>query len=189
MIQIIILLLLAVPAWAQEQFRLRLHENARVMAMGGAYVAVADDPQAGTLNPAGLRDLKQLGLDLSFMGSTGGTPSQLGFALANPGTTSGAAFGTGIIGQGIIGDDKIKYYVPYTGASWTVWGRSRVGLGLRFPYRSSAIDSIKSKWETISDGSVLQSIGNLQIGAQVERLFGGASEIVPRTLRAGVSLG
>lgn len=189
MIQIFILLLAASPILAQGQYIFQLHENARVMGMGGAFVAVADDPQAGLLNPAGLGEMLRIGQDFSFSSAAGTKSDQLGAALANPGSEAGAAFGTGFLMQGLVKNEPVKYYVPYTGASYAIRGRSRLGLGLRFPYRASEIPSIGSRWEAIGDLSALQGIGYMRLGAQVERMFGGAADMVPRRLRAGASLG
>jgi len=58
---LLVIFALARIAAAQTPFGLGLHESARVMGMGGAFVAVADDPQAGLLNPAGLSLVQQIG--------------------------------------------------------------------------------------------------------------------------------
>ena len=44
------------PAWADDGF-LGLSFGGRALAMGGAYTAVADGPDAGLWNPAGLARL------------------------------------------------------------------------------------------------------------------------------------
>ena len=182
-------MLAASPALAERPTSLGLHESARILGMGGAFVAVADDPQAGLLNPAGLREISQIGMDLSFSSATGTTPEQAAVMLVNPSSEAGAAFGAGLLEQGLFDGERVKYYVPNTGVSYQVWGLSRLGLGLRFPYRFSKVDSINSRWETVGDLSMMQSFGNMKIGAQIERMFGGASDIVPRRLRGGVSIG
>ena len=189
MIRILTLLALAQTVLAQGIFPLRLHENPRVMGMGGAFVAVADDPQGGLLNPAGLKRVTQIGTDLSYSAGTAGTPDQIGSALVNPGTASGASFCTGFLAQGLTDQQKVKYYVPYTGTAWSPLGGSNLGLTVRFPYRTSDIDSIKARWEAIGDLSVMQGFQQMAFGAQIERMFGGAADMVPRRLRMGASLG
>ncbi len=189
MIRILILLALAQAVWAQNSVFLRMHESPRVMGMGGAFVAVADDPQAGLLNPAGLMNVGQIGNEISFMAGTGSTPQQEVFALANPGTEAGASFATGFLLQGMTDKQKVKYYVPHTGTNWRPLAQTSLGLTMRFPYRTSSVDSIKSKWETIGDLSFMQQIQQMRFGAQVERMFGGAKDFVERRLRAGASIG
>ena len=189
MIQIIILLLVALSSIAEAQVRLVLHESPRVMGMAGAFVAVADDPQASVLNPAGLRNVPQIGHDFTFSTAPGPTPDQLATALANPGTEYGAVFGTAFLAQGLMDDAPVKYYVAQTGLCWTLFGQSTAGVNLRFPYRTSDIDSIPARWEALADLSVLQAFGNMRLGAQIERAFGGASDMVPRRLRTGISVG
>jgi hypothetical protein len=188
MIRILLLLAFVQVVWGRDFPLIGLHESPRVMAMGGAFVAVADDPQAGLLNPAGMMSVSQIGNELTYTAGTGRTPDQEVFALANPGTESGASFATGFLLQGVTDNQHVKYYVPHTGTNWRPFSQTSVGLTMRFPYRTSG-DSLKSKWETIGDLSVMQGIQQLRFGAQVERMFGGAREFVQRRLRAGVSMG
>ena len=189
MIRILLFLALAQGVSAQSSILLRMHESPRVMGMGGAFVAVADDPQAGLLNPAGLMNAAQLGNEITFMGGTGDTPQQEVFALANPGTEAGTSFATGFLLQGMSDKQKIKYYVPLTGRNWQPFAQTSLGLTVRFPYRTSSDDSVKSRWETIGDLSFMQQIQQMRFGAQVERMFGGAKDFAERRLRAGVSVG
>jgi len=123
------------------------------------------------------------------MAGTGGRADQQGAALANPATESGATFGTGFIVQGVTDRRAVKYYVPHTGTSWNPLAGTSLGLSMRLPYRASSIDSITSKWEAIGDLSFMQQFQQVRFGAQVERMFGGAADMVPRRLRAGAYLG
>jgi hypothetical protein len=189
MVKVFIILLLAGQAMAVPRLPLRLHESPRVMGMGGAYVALADDPQAGLLNPAGVQGIHLIGLDLTMMTATGASPDQTGAMLINPNSESGAAFAAGFLGQGLLKNEAVKYYVPYTSAGWRILGSTRLGLGVLFPYRNSHVDSISSQWETIENVGVLQTISTMQLGAEIERAFGGADDVVPRRLRLGASVG
>ncbi len=155
--------------------------------MGGAFIAVADDPVSGLYNPAALRQLKRVGMDFFFNTATTGAPDHLGLAMANPGTDRGSAFAMGIYSQGLLEKRDLLYYVPYTGTSLTLSRTTHLGLVMRFPYRTSRIDGISSHWATLADLSLLQTFRAFRLGAGIERTFGGGGEMVPRRLRAGLA--
>ena len=188
MFRILLVLFAANVALGQSSAMLRLHENGRVLGMGGAFVAVADDPQAGLLNPAGLRFMKQIGTDISRKIGEGSTADQFAAAIANPGTESGAAFCSGVVIQGLTDDKPTKFYMPFVGTCWSPLGGNSLGLTGRFPYRKEESVGGDSRWEAIGDLSVLQSLQQMKFGAQVERMFGGAADTAPRRLRMGASL-
>jgi hypothetical protein len=181
-----LLLTSAMRTYALDQ--VEFPENARVLSMGGAYLAVADDPQAGFINPAGLRLLKQVGYELSYDGATSHVPDHYAISLANPGTEHGAAFAMGGWIQGLSEHRRQIYYVPFTGTSWSLTSSTMIGVVTRFPYLKSEVDSIKSRWETLADVTALQTFQAIHLAASVERAFGGGSDIVPRRLRLGAAI-
>ena len=184
---ILLCLMVSHEALANSGDILQLPENPRLLALGGAFVAVADDPQAGIYNPAGIRQMKQVGMDLDFTRSTNRQPDHLGCSLVNPGADHGSAFALGIWTQGLIEKRQLVYYVPYTGTGLDLTRLTHLGLVMRFPYRASTATGISSRWATVADASLLQTLGNLRLGAAVERIVGGASDLVPRTLRVGLA--
>jgi len=180
-------LLLTSACSAQPSHFLDLPQTPRVLGMGGGFVSVTDGPEAGFLNPSGLRLLKQAGYDV-FYGSTSRVgPDQLGFALSNPGGQHGAAFAMGFWSQGWTERRRPTYYVPYTGTSFDLTSSTHLGLVMRFPYVTSTDSAVSSGWRTLGDVSVLQTFESVRVAAAVERAFGGGANIIPRKLRAGSS--
>jgi len=187
-------LLFLLPAWSLAEIPanpvppfLELPSSPRTMAMGGALVAVADDPQAGFLNPGGLRLVPTIGYDLSFSNATGEDYDNLCATLVNPATERGSAFGMGVWTQGLLENAEVRYYVPYSAVSWNLTGSGGLGVVARYPYRSSRMDSVDSRFEALADVTALQRIGAFRIGAAVERAIGGAADIAPRRIRAGAA--
>ena len=109
------------PAWAQTNVETNqgiqidfLNPGARSMALGGAFVGLADDATAALVNPAGLRALTRTEVSVEgrirnfktpfvFAGRISGTPSGLGFdTLSTPDVRtadsreSGASFISGV---------------------------------------------------------------------------------------------
>lgn len=186
--KILLLMLLAGTSAAQQVTPLTLPVNGRTLAMGGAFVAVADDPQGGFLNPGGIRNIKQLAYDLAFAASAPKSADQFCVAMTNPRTDQGAVFATGFWTQGILTNQVQRYYVPYTGTGWRLPTGTDLGVVLRFPYLSSRDDSIKPRWEALADVSAMQAFGNFRVAAAMERGFGGAAGMVPRRLRLGAAI-
>lgn len=184
----LLFLALAAASYGQTPVPLYLPANARVLGMGGAFVAVADDPQGGFINPAGIRNVRQLAYDLSFSATAPRGFDHLCVAMANPRTDQGAVFATGFWTQGLLENSSDRYYVPYSGTGWRIAGATDLGLIMRFPYLTSGDDSVKSRWEALADISALQAFGNFRLGAAVERALGGASDMVPRRLRMGAAV-
>ncbi|HEY3296172.1 MAG TPA: hypothetical protein VGL38_12105 [bacterium] len=178
-------LLLPLLGLARQVQTLALPESPRIIGMAGAFVAVADDPTAGFLNPSGLRTLTQVGYDLFYGSVTHAGPDQMGVALSNPGSDKGQAFGMGMWTQGWTEKRQPVYYVPYTGTSLDVTSTTHFGLVMRLPYVSSNIAGVSGGWKTIGDVTFLQTFESFRAGASIERAFGGGSDLVPRRLRVG----
>ncbi len=183
----ILLMLLPAITSAQATVPLSWPINPRIMGMGQAYVAVADDPQAAHRNPAGIKTLTQIGYDFAYDAATDVIPNHWSTAIANPGTESGAAFGMSLWTQGISEGGDATYYVPTSGTCVGITSTTHLGMVLRFPYYHSRQDSIKSRWEVLADLSALQSFGGLRFGATMERAFGGAKDMVPRRIHWGAA--
>ncbi|MBU0508585.1 hypothetical protein KKH27_07110 [bacterium] len=181
---IFIIFLSAVSAFAVEP--LQWPATPRGLGLGGALVALADDPQTGIVNPAGVLFLKRIGYDLSFATSTADEPDHFSTTFVNPGTEQGSSLGMGFWTQGLSENRDAVYYVPYTGTAWNPAGIASLGLTTRFPYLKSGVDSVESRWEAIGDLALLKAFGHLRFGATVERTFGGSS-LVPRLLHAGAA--
>jgi len=171
--------------FAQSPEPLVMPATPRTIGLGGAYVALADDPAAGYLNPSGLREMSQIGYDLFFGSRTSGGADQLGMFLTNPATERGTAFAMGAWAQGWTRHRQIIYFVPYSGTSFDLTSSTHFGLVLRAPYISSRVSGISSHWETVGDVSFLQTFESLRLGAALERAFGGGEEFIPRRLRCG----
>lgn len=181
------LIIFLIPASVLALEPLRWPENPRLLAMGSAAAALADDPQTGYSNAAGVRLLKKIGYDLSFATATEGGPDHYSAMLANPGTEGGSAFGLGVWTQGLSKHRDAIYYVSSVATAWNPADLALLGLTIRAPYLYSRVDSVDSRWETIGDLSILKTLGQARVGATVERAFGGAKDVVPRVLHAGAA--
>jgi hypothetical protein len=156
------------------------------MGLGGAYVALADDPQCGFLNPAALRTLKKVGMDASFSAITHTGPDHFILAFSNPGNDKGAALAMGAYSQGLAYKNRLSYWVPYMGSSFDLSATTHLGLITRFAYLDSEIDSFKSGWKTVADLTAVQTFQSLRVAGAFERAFGGsAGGLIPRRVRAG----
>lgn len=180
-------LLLSGACVARQLQPLEMPQNPRVMGMAGAFVAVADDPEAGFLNPSSLRLLKQVSYDLFYGSTTRTGPDELGVAFVNPGTDRGTALAMGLWTQGWTEHRQPVYSVPYAGTSFDLTSSTHFGLVLRFPYVSSTDSLAHSGWRTIGDFSALQTLESFRLGATMERAFGGSSNLIPRRLRLGAA--
>lgn len=178
------LLLHAFNAWALPNGILVLPESPRQMGLGGAYVALANDAQAGIVNPACLVSMKQMGSDIFATQPSSGGTDHLCLSFSNPGAASGGAVAVGGWAQGMLASDERIFYVPYVATSWSLNPSLGFGLVSRFPYTQTEIDSENSGWESVFDISGRFQINTLQIGAMVERAVGGAG-IVDRSIRIG----
>jgi len=181
------LIILLIPASVLALEPLRWPENPRLLAMGGAAAALADDPHTSYTNPAGVQLLNKIGYDLSFATATEGRPDHYSAALANPGTEGGSAFGMGVWTQGLSEHRDAIYYVSSVGTAWNPANLALLGLTIRAPYLYSWVDSVDSRWETIGDLSILKTLGQARVGATIERAFGGAKDMVPRMLHGGAA--
>ncbi len=162
-------------------------ESPRVMGMGGAFIAVADDPQAGFHNPAGLRYMKAMGSDMSYGTSTNKGEDEIILSYVNPSTESGTAFASGVWTKGLMRPVDNKFYVPFVGTSWAPSGGIQMGMVARAVFKTPEVDSLSKDWTSVADFTVLQSGKNLNIGAAMERVVGGAAGMVPRRLRLGAA--
>ncbi|MBI5059472.1 hypothetical protein HZB60_06820 [candidate division KSB1 bacterium] len=182
---LLLILLLLLPALTLGSELILQPENTRVMAMGGSFVALADDPQAGFLNPAGIGLQTSMGYDLHFTTATQRGTDFMTAAMVNPGTDRGSRFGTGIWAQGLVRQGECKWTVPYAGMAASPAGGLNLGMVFRFPVNSGGNDCPEVSRLAVADVSVLQNFGGYQLGAQIERAVGGAGDLIPRRLRAG----
>jgi hypothetical protein len=183
----LILSLLPAMLLAQSDSTLFLPENLRVLGMGGAFVAVADDPQAGFLNPGGIDKKIQLGYDMSVTAVTDGGLDQIIASYLNPQSENKSAFAFGVWTQGVTRPHDHVFYVPFVGTRWQVTKSSRVGLVLRTPFRKTQHGSDKNIWAPVADLSLMQNLSPLQLGALLERAMGGSMDMIPRRLRVGAA--
>jgi hypothetical protein len=184
---LLLILLLLLPALARAATTIAPPENARVMAMGGAFVALADDPQAGFLNSAGIAAQPSMGYDLHFATATQRGTDFSTWAMVNPGTERGSRFGTGMWAQGLMRKNECKWTVPYIGTAASPLSWLNLGLVFRFPVNYGGDSCSISKRLAVVDASFLQNLGGYQLGAQVERAAGGGAGVIARRLRAGVA--
>jgi len=187
MSRLFVLLLLPSVLLAQSHELLTPPENARVLGMGGAFVAVADDPQAGILNAAAVKTVPHLGTDMFYAAATHRGTDHFGISFVNPGTERGSVFAMGVWTQGVAQHRELSYYVPYVGTSWHVFPTTSLGLTSRLPYRHSRVDSLSSRWDVIGDLSLLQTLGPFRAAAAVDRVLGGTKDFATRELRIGAA--
>jgi hypothetical protein len=184
---LLLLLLLPILLDAAPSTPVLSPESPRVLGLGGAYVSVADDPQAGFLNPAGLRTLSGMAYDQSYGTSTHHGEDEIILSYVNPATESGTAFATGFWSRGLTRPDENKFYVPFIGTSWMPASAIILGMVTRAVFKTPQADSLSKDWTTVADISALHRGKNLSFGAALERALGGAANMVPRRLRLGSS--
>jgi hypothetical protein len=187
MSRLILLLLLPATLLAQINESLILPQSARVLGMGGAFVAVADDPQAGILNAAAIKHVPSMGCDLFDAAATHRGTDHFGISYINPGSARGSVFAMGVWTQGVALHREMTYYVPYIGTSWHVLQATSLGLTSRIPYRHSRVDSVSSRWDLMGDVSLLQVLGPFRAAVSVDRALGGTKEFAARELRIGAA--
>jgi hypothetical protein len=158
-----------------------------VLGLGGAYVSVADDPQAGFLNPAGLKTISAMAYDQSYGLKTNHGEDEIILSYVNPATESGATFSTGFWSRGLTRPNENKFYVPFIGTSWMPANAIVLGMVTRAVFKTTQVDSLSKDWTTVADISALHRGESLSFGAALERALGGAADMVPRRLRLGGS--
>jgi hypothetical protein len=184
---LLLLLLLPILLFAAPFTPVLSPESPRVLGLGGAYVSVADDPQAGFLNPAGLQTLSSMAYDQSYGTSTNHGEDEIILSYVNPSTESGTAFASGFWSRGLTRPDKNKFYVPFIGTSWMPASAIILGMTSRAIFKTPQVDSLSKDWTIVADITALYRGKNLSFGAALERALGGAADMVPRRLRLGGS--
>lgn len=178
--------------------------GARPLAMGGAFVGVADDENALFYNPAGLAYLQRVGLT-SFYSTQYEVITYGAFGIAGPGAGLGGLYlsSTGIPGAGdqseILGDFDYTNLAGVFGAAGSL---GPVAVGVRGKYLAvTSATRLENRLETVTgsgfsgDVAALVDVGPLRLGVLVENLLGqpirystGTSEAWERRIRAGFGL-
>lgn len=193
--RLLLYLFCPVLAFGQSQGELLPYPvTPRIQSMGGAYVALADDPHAGYLNPAGVSNSSQVGYDLCFayiddrsIDASKATDFMTA-AYLNPSSGNNSSFAMGVWATGFIQKNDYRFLVPYVGTGWQFSGKSQIGLVLRSVIRYTELKDEDTRYAYIGDLSFLQDRGGFRLGALVERAFGGSMGMVPRRLRWGAAL-
>ncbi|BAS27043.1 UPF0164 family protein [Limnochorda pilosa] len=171
-------LLAQAPAGAQEDYagtaaHLQIGMGARALAMGGAFVAVADDATALHYNPAGLATLQGLELT-SFYSSEYGASSYGALGVAGPG------LGAGVQWLGSPGIEARDPYANPTGSFDLALAAARlayarrlgpVAAGLELTYVSESLASVTGNGLT-GDVGVLAPLGPVRLGLAARNLWG-----------------
>lgn len=172
--------------------------SARAMALGGAYVALAEGSDAMTWNPAGLAATQQREFAFSYLRSVQGldSPLYLGYAQPMGRTTWGANFGY-MSDNGF--DVRDANGVPQQNANVNVRdGYGAVGLARSFWYEKLFLGaSLREIHEDIAGaardtlaadfGAMLKPTNMLSIGFAVQN-FGANAADVARVTRGGAAL-
>ena len=172
--------------------------SARAMALGRAYVALAEGSEALTWNPAGLASTQQREFAFSYLRYVQelDSPVYLGYAHPMGRTTWGANFGYMTQSGFDVRDAK---GVPQSDASVSVRdGFGAIGLGRSFWYeklflgaavRTIHEDIAGSVKDTIAGdvGMILRPNGTLSLGAALQN-FGASTADVARVARGGAAL-
>jgi hypothetical protein len=201
----LVLLLGAAPARATDsgagtsgaQFLKIGQGSARAMALGGAYVALAEGSDAMTWNPAGLAQTQQREFAFSYLRYVQGldSPLYLGYAQPMGRTTIGANFGY-MSDSGF--DVRDANGVPLQNASVNVRDAyGAVGLARSFWYEKLFLGvSVREIHEDIAGsahntlagdfGAILKPTTMLSLGFAVQN-FGASAADVARTTRGGAA--
>ena len=172
--------------------------SARAMALGGAYVALAEGSDAMTSNPAGLAATQQREFAFSYLRAVQGldSPLYLGYAQPMGRTTWGANFGY-MSDNGF--DVRDSRGVPQQSANVTVRdGYGAVGLARSFWYEKLFLGaSVREIHEDIGGaahdtlaadfGAMLKPTGILSLGFAVQN-FGASTTDVARVTRGGAAV-
>lgn len=174
---------------------LRFGVGARAFAMGGAYIAVTDDPSAVYWNPAGLAGLETA--TLTTMHSElfeGTTYDYLGWALP----VGNGGFGINFLKlntPGIINtegpEDEASTQVLYFGYGWR-WGQWRTGLTAKY-LEEDLLGEAASAWSL--DWGLQANLGERwRFGLMLQDLLGtelewgsGYRETIPINYRVGLA--
>ncbi len=172
--------------------------SARAMALGGAYVALAEGSDAMTWNPAGLAQTQQREFAFSYLRYVQGldSPLYLGYAQPMGRTTWGANFGY-MSDNGF--DVRDAQGVPQQNANVNVRDAyGAVGLARSFWYEKLFLGvSVREIHEDIAGsahntlagdfGAILKPTGMLSLGFAVQN-FGANPADVARVTRGGAAL-
>ena len=172
--------------------------SARAMALGGAYVALAEGSDAMTWNPAGLAATQQREFAFSYLRAVQGLYSPLYLAYAQPTgrTTWGANFGY-MSENGF--DVRDANGVPQQNASVNlIDAYGALGLARSFWYEKLFLGaSLRGIHESIAGslhstlaadfGAILKPTNMLSLGFSVQN-FGASAAAVARTTRGGAAL-
>ncbi len=172
--------------------------SSRAMALGGAYVALAEGSDAMTWNPAGLAATQQREFAFSYLRYIQGldSPVYLGYAQPMGRTTWGANFGY-LSDNGF--DVRDANGVPQQNSNVNVRdGYGAVGLARSFWYEKLFLGaSVRVIHEDIGGathqtlagdfGAMLKPTNNLSLGFAVQN-FGASTADVARVTRGGAAL-
>lgn len=172
--------------------------SARAMALGGAYVALAEGSDAMTWNPAGLAATQQREFAFSYLRGVQGldSPIYLGYAQPLGRTTWGANFGY-MNDSGF--DIRDANGVPQQNSNVNVRdGYGAVGLARSFWYEKLFIGgSVRSIHEDVAGsshdtlaadfGAIFKPTSNLSLGFALQN-FGASASDVARVTRGGAAL-
>lgn len=172
--------------------------SSRAMALGGAYVALAEGSDAMTWNPAGLAATQQREVAFSYLRYIQGvdSPIYLGYAQPMGRTTWGANFGY-MSDSGF--DVRDAKGVPQQNANVSVRdGYGAVGLARSFWYEKLFLGaSVREVHEEIAGsvhdtlagdfGAMLKPTNVLSLGFAVQN-FGASAADVARVTRGGAAL-
>ncbi len=174
--------------------------SARAMALGGAYVALAEGSDAMAWNPAGLAATQQREFAFSYLSSVQGlsSPVYLGYAQPMGRTTWGGNFGyiSDSLGSGDVRD---SFGVPQQASNVNVRdGYGAIGLGRSFWYEKLFLGaSVRGISEYIAGsqhttlaadfGALLKPTSMLSLGFAVQN-FGAPAADVARVTRGGAAL-
>ena len=172
--------------------------SARSMALGGAYVALAEGSDAMTSNPAGLAATQQREFAFSYLRSVQGldSPIYLGYAQPMGRTTWGGNFGY-MSDSGF--DVRDANGIPQQNANVNVRdGYGAIGLARSFWYEKLFLGaSVREIHEEIAGsahdtlagdfGAMLKPTNVLSLGFAVQN-FGASSADVARITRGGAAL-
>lgn len=166
------------PAGAQEDYagtaaHLQIGMGARALAMGGAFVAVADDATTLHYNPAGLAALQGLELS-SFYSTEYGVSGYGALAVAGPG------LGAGVQWLGSSDIEERDTYANPTGSFDLSLAAARlayarrlgpVAAGIGLTYVSESLATVTGSGLT-GDAGLLLPLGPVRVGLAARNLWG-----------------
>lgn len=195
---LLLLLIVGVPAWADEGTSgaqwLAIGVGARAAALGGAYVSLADDGAALSWNPAGLARVGGHRFTISHVSWLSGATYEYGGYAGRLG--SGAGVGV-VLEQGGVswdntgdGDFEAGDFCGALGYARTVRENVAVGGGLKL--LSSKLGDDQASSYAVDAGVLYEPLDGVSVGAAVRNLgpgldFGGGGDPLPATIAAGAS--